>query len=468
MRKNKKGAASFYIVAFSTLILIIIAASFAAVIISEVTRTSNDDLAQSAYDSALAGVEDAKLAFYNYQSCAGASAEVPDFGVSGVTCNEIVYWMEHQDCDMVAHILGRIGKGDSGEVFVKESKEAGNNMQQAYTCVKLSDMLGDYRGSLTGSNQSRVIRPKFDATGEAEVHAKDIRYLKLSWYSDANAGSLVANYNNFESKEGSEPGQVVFPSVGTQGTTIPTPPTVAVGLVQTQAKEGEWGKGAFNLSDFTFSDGDRTNRGMIYLVPTNDKGDASKNVQDATTYIGTYDQGTGENYIGSSAMVKSNDKTRTNLPYAVYCDELNDYACSATIELPKAVGGGERADDTFAIIMSLPYGKPNTDFVLEFYCGSDRTKPCGGYTVLPEEEGGGEERDDRADLKWVQISVDSTGRANDLYRRVETRLEGSNAFSLSTIGVLEILGNKSDGIWKDFAVTCENDFTTNNDYKCKN
>ena len=65
----KKGAASFYIVAFSTLILMIIATSFAAIIISEITRTTNDDLSQSAYDSAMAGVEDAKLAFYNYQNC---------------------------------------------------------------------------------------------------------------------------------------------------------------------------------------------------------------------------------------------------------------------------------------------------------------------------------------------------------------------------------------------------------------
>ena len=67
--KTKRGAASFYIVAFSTLILVVLAMSFAAIIISEVSRTSNDDLAQSAYDSALAGVEDAKLAYYNYQSC---------------------------------------------------------------------------------------------------------------------------------------------------------------------------------------------------------------------------------------------------------------------------------------------------------------------------------------------------------------------------------------------------------------
>ena len=61
MKKFKKGAASFYIVAISTLILVIIAASFAAVIISEMARTSNDDLAQSAYDSALAGVEDGSI-----------------------------------------------------------------------------------------------------------------------------------------------------------------------------------------------------------------------------------------------------------------------------------------------------------------------------------------------------------------------------------------------------------------------
>ena len=68
-RRIKEGAASFYVVALSTLILMIIATSFAAIIISEVTRTMNDDLSQSAYDSAMAGIEDAKLAFYNYQNC---------------------------------------------------------------------------------------------------------------------------------------------------------------------------------------------------------------------------------------------------------------------------------------------------------------------------------------------------------------------------------------------------------------
>ena len=65
----REGAASFYVVAFATLVFVIIAVSFAAVVVAEMVRTSNADLSQSAYDSALAGIEDAKLAFYNYQMC---------------------------------------------------------------------------------------------------------------------------------------------------------------------------------------------------------------------------------------------------------------------------------------------------------------------------------------------------------------------------------------------------------------
>ena len=89
----KKGAASFYVVAIATLILVIIATSFAAIIISEVSRTSNEDLSQSAYDSALAGIEDSELAFYNYQACKeqgySASATKPT-GTGPLTCSEIM------------------------------------------------------------------------------------------------------------------------------------------------------------------------------------------------------------------------------------------------------------------------------------------------------------------------------------------------------------------------------------------
>ena len=88
-KKFKKGAASFYVVAFSTLILVVIAASFATVVISEVIRGSNDDLSQSAYDAALAGVEDARLAYANYRRCLlkNTGATAPN-GDGSLTCAE--------------------------------------------------------------------------------------------------------------------------------------------------------------------------------------------------------------------------------------------------------------------------------------------------------------------------------------------------------------------------------------------
>ena len=118
--KKKNGAASFYIVAFATLVMSIIAMSFAAIVISEFGRSVDSDLSQSAYDSALAGVEDAKIAILNYQSCLNQGYTSGNINYNGkVTCEEIIYYMEHPDCDMVGHMLGRVREGEKGEVFIR-------------------------------------------------------------------------------------------------------------------------------------------------------------------------------------------------------------------------------------------------------------------------------------------------------------------------------------------------------------
>ena len=142
MKKTKQGAASFYVVAFSTLILLIIVASFTALVIAQITRSSNDDLAQSAYDSALAGVEDAKLAYYNYENCVAQGVTPTEWDGEGeITCGEIIWLVDNRDydCDIVAKILGREIKEDYG-VSVDEKSRSNtdnNNMQQFYTCTKL-------------------------------------------------------------------------------------------------------------------------------------------------------------------------------------------------------------------------------------------------------------------------------------------------------------------------------------------
>lgn len=438
-RKNittfKKGAASFYIVAFSTLILVIIASSFAAIIISEITRTLNDDLSQSAYDSALAGVEDAKVAFYNYQNCIKNNQTYSDGLTTSpeITCQDIVYWMNHPDCDMVSHILGRVGKYELGEVPIQETNVA-NNMMQAYTCVKMDTVLDDYRSTLSSSSRARLVRVKL-----SDVPADKINAVKLSWYSDVNSDVYGDKYNftNFSTDTSS----VVFPDLVT--TKVATPPTLSLQLVQTA--------GTFNFDDFTVSVGDTTNRGTVYLVPTDDKEMAAGS---GATYNGAYN-GT-ENVVAASYFVKSNDKTSKNLPNVVYCsnDVTGPYACTATLMLPKPVGGA-RNDDTFMFVVSLPYGRPSTDFTLEFLCDGY----CNEKVVIADD--GTEEiiETNQAELQEMQISVDSTGRANDLYRRVETRLESGDTSFPYPLYAIQLLGDSDSSLLKkDLTVTCEWNF----------
>ena len=58
----------------------------------------------------------------------------------------------------------------------------------------------------------------------------------------------------------------------------------------------------------------------------------------------------------------------------------------------------------------------------------------------------------------MQVAIDSTGRANDLYRRVEVRLEGSSSGSVYLPYVIQATDNDAGGevkIEKEFIVGSE-------------
>ena len=429
-KRTRKGAASFYIVAFSTLILVIIATSFATVILSESSRSENDDLSQSAYDSALAGVEDAKVAFSNYRRCveAGVTTGTEPIG-SGttITCSDIVWWMQHPDCYTVGHILGKIGKEEQAEVTVGGTVITGSDGQtttnQAYTCVLIDTDLDDYRATLDSDNMSHVIR-----AGVADGGTNTVSKLKISWYSVRADNRDFLKYSNFID------GRVTFGAL--TNSTIAVPPTLEVQIVQTAP--------SFTLSQFDITESGRTNRGTVYLAPTSTPVSGS-----STNYIGAYNS--GKNLITASQVVKTNDHRVSNKPFAVYCNPNtgDEFYCSVEIELPLPIGG-DRANDTFMIGVALPYQRPDTDFSIELICSDGST--CGG-------NGGATlGADTVVQIKNTQVSIDSTGRANDLYRRVETRLETSDtAFGYgSPYYVLQILGN--GGVTKDMTVTTEGDF----------
>ena len=286
--KFKQGAASFYIVAFSTLILIIIATSFAVAIVAEVTRSSNDDLSQSAYDAALAGVEDAKLTFMNYQNCVnngGTYADELSANVD-VTCQDIIYWMNHPNCDMVGHILGRVDKLDEGgEILVEETENASesgrNEMNQAYTCVTIKTKLSDYRASLSSMNPYRIIKVDLE-----KARAADIKAVKVNWY--LNGGTMVLDYSNYISD------QVVFQPLNLVNAS--TPPTLAVEMIQTAQN--------FTLEQLNGqTQSGRTDRATVYLVPTANQSAAGRTSN--STYMGAYKD--GANTITAAQMAATND-----------------------------------------------------------------------------------------------------------------------------------------------------------------
>lgn len=450
--KFKKGAASFYVVAFSTLILLIIAASFTALVVAQITRSSNADLAQSAYDAALAGVEDAKLVYHSYLNClerrdAGV-ASYDDEGVMGCEGDDgIIAMMENPDkqsCDMVANILGRNpAVSDDGTTIlgvpIDESSSSNvsssNNMSQLYTCVKINKNLQDYRATLSADNQMKVIRPRF----EDGTKASDIDSVRISWGSQ----------NSDQTSLGFSTLNPTFPSSGNMGSLL-NPPVISVALLQA----GE----SFNLADFDMvrnSDGNyKTNRGMVYLIPK----DRSKNIEK-----GAYDYNyVADGIITAENVVKSNDRTSKNAPFVIDCDDNAEkiFLCTATIKLPQPIDG-VRADSNFVIAVTLPYGKPSTDISVEFL---KNAAVAGGGDVTDNES-------QAVVLKGMQIGVDSTGRANDLFRRVETRLESQDDSLLSIMGPLELFGegdgnnnggNGNNGsknaLEKNLTVTCEHNF----------
>lgn len=439
--KVRSGAASFYVVIISTLILVVVASSFAAAIVAEIVRSSNDDLSQSAYDAALAGVEDAKLALVNYQNCinAGKTATTP-VNDGSVTCGEIIYWMENPNCDMVAHILGRLPEWEKGEVTIEETTSTDgsstNNMNQAYTCVEIETKLDDYRATLSSAESYRVVKVGLDG-----VSASDIVGVRISWYTGEKLSFTNLTYANGAYRT------TFKPLTASQAA---APPTIKVQLIQTAQ--------SFTLEELNgMSVGDSTDRAAVFLVPTNDsavaKTNASGSRSGTETFIGLYDETKKDNILSAAQIVTTNDHSK-DLPYAVYCPEgeATEYACSVLMNLPSPING-TRSDETFMFVVSIPYGQPDTDFSMEFICRDGKECKNTGDSIEVSTE-------NIATLSGMQIKVDSTGRANDLYRRVEMRIESSDSTLTYPFDAIRLIGD-SDGdivLKKDMTVTSEYNF----------
>ncbi|MEP6710675.1 MAG: hypothetical protein ABJA64_03065, partial [Candidatus Saccharibacteria bacterium] len=131
-KKDQRGAVSLFIVVFSALLVTVVTVGFIQIMLRNQQEATTADLSQSAYDSALAGVEDAKRVL-----------------VAGAT-------LDPNACDSVAKALDASSAGDETKIQQSEGDKA---LSQAYTCVKVERDTDDFAGKGLGGEQQSVVIP---------------------------------------------------------------------------------------------------------------------------------------------------------------------------------------------------------------------------------------------------------------------------------------------------------------------
>lgn len=400
---TKKGAASIYVVVFATILFGVITLSFTKIILSEASQSSDDDLSRSAYDTALAGVEDAKIMVNRYYDCLQKN------GANSTEC-ENNFNVFGGDCEDGTFPLARKLHGVDGEVFIQETGSGSDDeadeetsANQAYTCVLISDVTPDYRGTLTTDTRTKVIPININGSGTSSTESavSNIKKIRFSWYSDLNQGSN--SDDAFRMRDKNSNGVPTLPD--SNNATIP--PTMQLTLIKTPKD--------IKIEDFQ----DQNNKGgIVYstmiFVPTNEA-ESRLNV--------SHDQIIAS---GNTKEVKKVDDMHT--PFAVLCNTATEFACVIELDTNEIITG---SNDNVMLIASLPYGDALTDFAVTLFDGADK----------------------QINFKGAQISVDSTGRTNQLYRRVETRLEPADLFYPYPQYALEVNGGDDDSIKKNFWVT---------------
>lgn len=390
---TKKGVASLYIVIFATMLFGVITLSCMRIMLSEFGQSSDDDLSRSAYDAAMAGVEDAKTAVNRYYDCLGGAGK-PEY------CNtDARDSLFAENCDtsigVAKYLYGNSYNSgtEKPEVMLQEGSDGtnrnDNNSNQAYTCVIVSDETPDYRGTLTSDTNTKVVPLGVKSVDGGSSGLGRVRRVKFSWYSQLNEGDASQLRVNPDGK-----------FMNSSRATLP--PTISLTIIKI---------GDSTSADFFHKANNGADYSTVVLVPG---------------AIGP----TNTNTISHTQLeTAGNAIADKHESFTVQCSLATEFACSVDL-----TGLSFGNNDSAFLVVSLPYRELVTDFAVALYESEDvNAQPI--------------------NFKGVQISVDSTGRTDQLFRRVETRLDPSDMYFPFPQYALD-LGNGGDGaLTKDFWIT---------------
>lgn len=389
--RHESGAVSIFVVIFSALLITIVTISFIRIMINDQQQATANDLSQSAYDSAQAGVEDAKRALLRYvsvcQNDGQAACDALAGSLSTDTCNAAVRIGDVVGADSVGATSG----AGVGEIRVQQSSSSTDDaLDQAYTCVTIDLETADYLGSLS-QNESALI-PLRGASAYDTV--------TVEWYSREDLGDATT------STAVSLLGAGTAPKPLRQQSSWPAnrPPVLRAQLMQTGS--------SFSLTDFDFASNGEANSLAVFMYPTSD---AAANT--STSFIA---RDTRKN----SPTAQTPQDAAADTPLPVRCQASltsGGYSCKLSLTIPNPIGGGNGSE----FLRLTPY----------YAATHFRVTLSSGVTPV--------------NFNGVQSEIDSTGRANELFRRVVTRVDLTDTNFPYPDAALDLTGN----LCKDFAVT---------------
>lgn len=384
---RQSGAVSLFVVIFAILLMSVVTVGFLRIMTNDQSKASSNDLAQSAYDSSQAGVEDAKRALLWYAQKCNVSAPDVNCAAFVSNLNECNGSIRSARVVNAGDIAGTAGGSGTGEIKIQQSTSvdvSGNStdkaLDQAYTCVKLELDTDDFVGSLT-QNQS-VLVPL--------VASGPFSSVTIEWFSKddvTNVAGTVATPTPVSSQQLLSPWPANRPSV-----------------MRTQFMQVG---GGFRLTDFdTTTAASESNANTVFLYPATN-GFTSATMTDRD--------------IRMNAAGDSLPDTAASTPLPARCTTSvasGNYACQISLQLPTPVGGGNAATSYLRLT--------------SIYAASHYRVTLGGVK-----------------FRNVQPAVDSTGRANEVFRRVLSRIDLFDTAFPYPDAAVDTTGN----LCKDFGVT---------------
>jgi Tfp pilus assembly protein PilX len=401
--RSQAGAVSLFVVIFATLLITVVTVSFLRLMINNQNQATNSDLSQSAYDSAQAGVEDAKRALLRYKTICEASN-------NGQDCDDLAALLETTECNTALRLGGIVSTPVDGnteaEVFVEQSQGVDDNdriLDQAYTCVTITLKTNDYLGSLA-PNESKLVPLVGEDSDKANPNNVIFDEVKVEWYSTEDLGSTSDGQVDL--------GGAVQPLLSQDEWAANRPSVLRTQFMQFGS--------AFLLSEFDATDNGESNGNTVFLYPSSSP--AAFDAEDPADDIVLTDRDSRKTVTGQDPQAA--DAGDTPLPVKCKANIAGGgYACSSVLKLPNPIGGD--ANNRTAFLRVTPFYNA-THFRVTLYNGNELVK-----------------------FDSVQPEVDSTGRANDLFRRVSSRVDLIDTNFPYPDSAVDVSGN----LCKDFTVT---------------